>query len=277
MQIACLTLCFRYIETDGEGATVRPWVWISGLFIGPVIGTMAIQWYIFINVSPIKPHDVLLSNTKQTRTLVRVEGIITQLVFQHALRIRMKEETPATVDKKSTPSEGNTAVGTPTPERVTTDHRNGATSEAGATDETPQGSSSGTSSSTQTQMKQKHAPPPASISPHPATPADKTAASSTSTPSNLVGRINNFISTDLGNIGDGRDFLFVIWYCPLQVAICVWFLYSILGMASVLGMAVMVISVPLPSLVGAMINRVQTERMKRTDERVQWVSEGAFA
>jgi hypothetical protein len=49
---------------------------------------------------------VPLSNTKQTRTLVRVEGIITQLVFQHALRIRMKEETPATVEKKPTPSEG---------------------------------------------------------------------------------------------------------------------------------------------------------------------------
>lgn len=48
-------LILRYIENHGEGATVRPWVWISGLFIGPVVGTMAIQWYIFINVSPTKP------------------------------------------------------------------------------------------------------------------------------------------------------------------------------------------------------------------------------
>ena len=180
------------------------------------------------------------------------------------------------VEKKATPSEGNTAVGTPAPERTTTERRSGATSEAGVTDETLQGSTSGTSSSTQTKSKQKDPPPAASISPVPATPADKPAVSSTSTPSNLVGRINNFISTDLGNIGDGRDFLFVIWYCPLQVAICIWFLYSILGMAGVLGMAVLVISVPLPSLVGAMVNRVQTERMKRTDARVQWVSEGAL-
>jgi len=29
----------------------------------------------------------------QTRTLVRTEAIITQLVFDHALRIRIKEET----------------------------------------------------------------------------------------------------------------------------------------------------------------------------------------
>lgn len=177
---------------------------------------------------------------------------------------------------KPTPSEGNTAVGTPVPERTTTEQRSRATSEAGVTDETLQGSTSGTSSSNQTQPKPKEAPPAASTSPAPAMPTDKSAAPSTSTPSNLVGRINNFISTDLGNIGDGRDFLFVVWYCPLQVAICVWFLYTILGVASVLGMAVMVISVPLPGLVGTMVNRVQTERMKRTDARVQWVSEGAF-
>jgi len=179
-------------------------------------------------------------------------------------------------EKKPTPSEGNTAVGTPVPERTSTEHRSRTTSSAGVTDETLQGSTSGTSSPNQPKSKQKDAPPPASTSPAPARPTDKSAAPSTSTSSNLVGRINNFISTDLGNIGDGRDFLFVIWYCPLQVAICVWFLYSILGVASVLGMAVMVISAPLPVLVGAIINRVQTQRMKKTDARVQWVSEGAF-
>jgi len=30
----------------------------------------------------------------QTRSLVRTEGIITQLIFEHALRIRVKAETP---------------------------------------------------------------------------------------------------------------------------------------------------------------------------------------
>jgi hypothetical protein len=188
----------------------------------------------------------------------------------------MKEETPATVEKKPTPLEGNTTVGTPESERTTTEQRIGAINEGGVTDGTLQGSTSGNSSSTQTQSTQKDASPSTSTSPASATPAEKPAASSSSTPSNLVGRINNFISTDLGNITEGRDFLFVIWYCPLQVAICIWFLYSILGMASVLGMAVLVISVPLPGLVGVMVNRVQTERMKRTDARVQWVSEGMF-
>ena len=64
---------------------------------------------------------------------------------------------------------------------------------------------------------------------------------------NLVGKINNMISTDLKNITDGRDFLFLcrfipprwvnlsnfcvskVLYTPLQCVVCVWFLYEILG------------------------------------------------
>ncbi|EMD41558.1 hypothetical protein CERSUDRAFT_128415 [Gelatoporia subvermispora B] len=62
----------QYLESNGIGSTVRPWVWISLLFFGPVLGSLAIQWYIFTS----------------TRMTVRTEAIITQLVFTHALRIR---------------------------------------------------------------------------------------------------------------------------------------------------------------------------------------------
>ena len=40
-----------YLETHGEGAVVRPWVWIAYLFLGPALGTIVFQWYIFISVS----------------------------------------------------------------------------------------------------------------------------------------------------------------------------------------------------------------------------------
>lgn len=43
------------------------------------------QWYIFIN----------------TRLLVHVEGVLTQLVFEHSLRIRMKAEPSDGTDKLS--------------------------------------------------------------------------------------------------------------------------------------------------------------------------------
>ncbi|KAJ3718421.1 hypothetical protein C8R42DRAFT_723772 [Lentinula raphanica] len=72
-----LNQLLRYLEPGGEKAVIRPWFWILWLFIGPVGGTLAIQWYVFIT----------------TRTLVRTQAIITQLVFEHSLRIRVKAET----------------------------------------------------------------------------------------------------------------------------------------------------------------------------------------
>jgi hypothetical protein len=42
---------FSYLETHGEGAVVRPWVWVSFLFLGPALGSIALQWYYFIAVS----------------------------------------------------------------------------------------------------------------------------------------------------------------------------------------------------------------------------------
>lgn len=74
--------------------------------------------------------------------------------------------------------------------------------------------------------------------------ANKTPRSSAE---NLVGKINNLVTTDLNNIVDGRDFLMICeseilaWnvrdlqnfplvpYTPLQIGVCTWFLYRILG------------------------------------------------
>lgn len=46
-----------------------------------------------------------------------------------------------------------------------------------------------------------------------------------------------------------------------------------IGNRAILGMGVLIISIPLPSLIGTLLNRVQTERMKRTDARVQAITE----
>lgn len=40
----------RYIENNGEGATVRPWVWIAALFFAPMIGSLAAHRYQFLSV-----------------------------------------------------------------------------------------------------------------------------------------------------------------------------------------------------------------------------------
>ncbi len=51
---------FRYLENRGEGAVVRPWVWITYLFFGPALGTIGFQWYIYITVSSRLTIGVLL-------------------------------------------------------------------------------------------------------------------------------------------------------------------------------------------------------------------------
>lgn len=49
---------------------------------------------------------------------------------------------------------------------------------------------------------------------------------------------------------------------PLQIALCVWLLYEILGWSAFVGMGVIVLLFPLPGFVAKLIQGVQVERMK---------------
>lgn len=72
-----LNQLLKYMETNGEGAVIRPWVWIAWLFVGPTVSSLANEYYLHVT----------------GRTMIRAEAIITQLIFEHALRIRIKAET----------------------------------------------------------------------------------------------------------------------------------------------------------------------------------------
>ncbi|CAE6442804.1 unnamed protein product [Rhizoctonia solani] len=63
----------RYLEDPSQPGYFRPWVWVLWLFLGPVIGAVAMQWYVFTT----------------TGMLVRIEAMVAQLLFEHSLRIRM--------------------------------------------------------------------------------------------------------------------------------------------------------------------------------------------
>ncbi|KAF8513392.1 hypothetical protein JB92DRAFT_3116459 [Gautieria morchelliformis] len=190
-----------------------------------------------------------------SRVLVRTEAILTQLVFDHALRVRMKEEAKPS----STPSNDITASGTWSAD--TESDAEGSNRGEGTT----QGSGD-TSSTTLPQTVTIEQNEAADTSSDGATPNPEAKA-------NLVGRINNYVSTDLGNITLGRDFLMVALYGPMELVICVWFLYAILGWSALAGMSVMVVSIPLPGYIAQLLDHVQTQRMKKTDARVQSVTE----
>ncbi|KAL6299635.1 multidrug resistance-associated ABC transporter [Sparassis latifolia] len=246
-----INLLLRYLETNGEGAVVRSWVWISWLLLGPIVSSMLVQWYIFM----------------ATRTLVRVEGILTSLVFDHSLRIRVKAEVSgasggggagettavATPDNGSIvgPSESRDTPGSPGSSEDATVH---SSSDSVDTNSAVGKRNSKTSSHSGDSKK-----------------TDEKPASEKG--GNLVGKINNLVTTDLNNVTTGRDFLLLVVEIPLQVVLCVWFLYSLLGWSALCGMIVMVICFPLPGYLAILIQKVQAEKMKKTDARVQSVTE----
>ncbi|KAH9166017.1 hypothetical protein EDB89DRAFT_2076263 [Lactarius sanguifluus] len=256
----------RYLETRGEGAVVRPWVWVACIFLGPVLGTIAFQWYNFI----------------ATGTLVRVTAIVTQLVFEHALRIRVKAETSPSPEATpiATPEVGSEAM---TPDGGSVVEINIVSEEAGGSGEEIRSEQSTIAASSVKGEQKEEAP---------GSDSDEAGG-----PSNLVGKMNNLVSTDLENIVDGRDFLLpslspsllpylfpagsssltktfsLVLYIPLQMVICVWFLYSILGWSVFAGMAVMVTLFPIPGTVAGKIQKIQRETAKRTDARVQAATE----
>lgn len=73
-----------YLESDGKDAQVRPIVWIGLLFVGPIIASVSINYYVFL----------------MTRALVRTESLLSQLLFDHALRLRMRDTTETEEEKE---------------------------------------------------------------------------------------------------------------------------------------------------------------------------------
>ncbi|KZV91547.1 P-loop containing nucleoside triphosphate hydrolase protein [Exidia glandulosa HHB12029] len=233
-----LNRLLNYLETGGLNATVKPWLWISWLFWGPLISAIAMQWYIFV----------------ATRMLVHAESIVTELVFEHALRIRIKEEAHAG-PKQITPAPSETTTIVEPEEDDTSSSPEGS--------ETVQGSESGTSA---TNKKKRSASAATTASSAPA-PEEKKEGG------NLVGKINNLVTSDLSNISEARDFLFLVLYCPLQIVICLWFLYIVLGWSAFAGLATMIATFPLPGWIASKVQKISTERMKKTDARIQHVTE----
>lgn len=137
----------------------------------------------------------------QTKIGVRTEGIITQLIFEHALRIRMTEDAePSSSDSASKLAQSATPVST-------------LAEEIPMLSEADMPMSNTSSSSAQNQK----------------TTTTTSGSEGKTSSSTLVGRINNLISSDLDNILAGRELPSVIIFFPLKIGLSIWFLYVILG------------------------------------------------
>ncbi|KDQ30408.1 hypothetical protein PLEOSDRAFT_1053612 [Pleurotus ostreatus PC15] len=225
----------HYMEKRGEDAFVRPWTWLLWLFLGPMIQSVSWQAYIFV----------------ATRNLVRVEAMLTQLLFEHALRIRVKAET------SSSSSEGSVKDASV------------ASSSSNSGSSTPAASTPALPAQEWTEPGHEERDPSKTAAKVPEAATD----SSEGGDGNLVGKLNNLVSTDLSNITDARDFIFLLIYVPIQVVLGITFLYVILGWSAFVGLAVMLLLFPAPGYVAQIMQKYQQQRMKRTDARVQNVTE----
>ncbi|KAE9400429.1 P-loop containing nucleoside triphosphate hydrolase protein [Gymnopus androsaceus JB14] len=164
------------LETKKSESGLPPWFWIALLFIGPVLTSSSIEWYMRVVL----------------RAFVRIEALLTELMFEHANRARVKSNA----------------------------------GEDGSND----------------------------------------APSNTNT---STGNINTLITVDLNTVEQGQHFLVLITYIPVQIVICIVFLYQLLGWSAFVGIGLTSVLALVPSVVGESLHSVQEDKMKKTDSRVQ--------
>ncbi|KZT60642.1 hypothetical protein CALCODRAFT_553559 [Calocera cornea HHB12733] len=232
-----------FMEHNGTDATIRPWVWILFIFLAPTLKSLLFNMYIFTS----------------TRMMVRAENILTQVIFEHALRVRLTDDSMISAspvptsgtatanrsDEQSTSTPGTLRTETPTlVETNTSDGGNIATA------------STAPSSPENNKGKDK-----------------KTASAPASKAMHLSAKINSMFGTDIGNLIDGRDFLFLIFDTPLEAILCIFFLWFLLSWAAIVGIVFMMITLPVPGMIAGKIQTVQRKLMQKTDQRVQVITE----
>lgn len=181
------------METEGgQGTVVRPWVWILGIFVAPVVDTILLENYTYI----------------ATRMVVNLEAIVTQLVFERALKMRFTDhdadsgEGGAKAGERDQPSNTTTLVpGTPVEE----DEAGGSLRVVGEEAEgelrhhTTEGEATmGDGSEVVAGDELSSSPDKKTLPKEDDTPSSKQGA-------NLVGRLTNLVSTDLTNLRDGSS------------------------------------------------------------------------
>ncbi|KAI0085657.1 multidrug resistance-associated ABC transporter [Irpex rosettiformis] len=219
-----------YLETGGSGSQIRPWFWCIWLFLGPFSASVIMSRYSF----------------SATRLLAQSQGLLSELIFEHSLRIRVTSQTSSDKESSTQPS--------------TLDSASVAESSILADDQEQEGVREGAESTAESRTK-------ASVN-------DGSAETEKNQKDkDLTGRINNLLTADISALEDGQLFLLNIFFGPPQVIFSVIFLYMIIGWSVFIGFGFMVVLSGLPGLIGKMLHSTQVAKMKASDARVQTVTE----
>ncbi|WVO13290.1 hypothetical protein L204_100903 [Cryptococcus depauperatus] len=256
-----------YLENNGEGHSLRPIVWIAALFLGPTVTSLALQLYLVTT----------------TRLIVRSEALLTQLLFDHALRLRMKDQIDDDREKAVKEMEQGEGSAPLIIVEEVIDHAPGAPAElihrsdsnTEADDSTsndqvksvPQSGEVTEVGSAAGSSKDKAAERKAA--------ADEEAKKSKG--QGLAGKINVLMAADIESVIEGRDLALIFIYTPIQFVLCIVLLYRILSWSSLVGMITMFATLPLPGLLTKLNAQFQQKRMLATDSRIDTITESINA
>ena len=88
-----------------------------------------------------------------------------------------------------------------------------------------------------------------------------------------LGEIGNVLSKDTGNLRDAIVFFHNLWACPLQIFVCVCFLFYMLGFAGIVTCVLLAALIPVEKAVGLRARQARRKVSVHSDRRMALVNE----
>jgi ABC-type multidrug transport system fused ATPase/permease subunit len=84
-----------------------------------------------------------------------------------------------------------------------------------------------------------------------------------------TGEITNLMSVDASRLQELAPYLHAIWYSVYQITISLYFLWQQMGIASLAGIAVILLLIPMTGKISTILKRLQSQMAKVRDERIK--------
>ncbi|CAD5115099.1 DgyrCDS4110 [Dimorphilus gyrociliatus] len=88
-----------------------------------------------------------------------------------------------------------------------------------------------------------------------------------------VGEIVNLMSVDAQRMQDVTGYLWMIWSCPVQIALAMYMLWNIVGYATLAGLGVMILLIPVNAVLASFQRKFQISQMTQKDQRIKLMNE----
>ncbi|XP_055837482.1 multidrug resistance-associated protein 1-like [Episyrphus balteatus] len=97
--------------------------------------------------------------------------------------------------------------------------------------------------------------------------------SNASKKNSTVGEIVNLMSVDAQRFMELMTYISLLWSAPLQITLALYFLWELLGISVLSGLAVMIIMIPINGVIANRIKILQVKQMQYKDDRVKLMNE----